>query len=104
MPGRPHSVDLTAEQAAQVRAITKRHARLVKGRGVYTFPMRCQPSRDPAVARERGGLGSAGKVIYDTREAAEAAAREIERIVPERLYAYECPRSSHGHHHLTTRR
>lgn len=103
------SVPVTPEQARQVREIVRRHARMVKGRGQanravpYMLPMRCTPARD-AVAGSRAGLGSSGKVIYPDRAAAAQAASEITAVTGERLYVYECPRSRHGHHHLTSRR
>ena len=74
-----------AEVTAKARrAILIRHARLL-------------PDGSPAFCAERG------KAIFDTRAAAEAAARELEQIggaLP--LRAYPCPRSKHGHHHLTS--
>ena len=50
------------------------------------------------------GSGTDGKVIYPTREAAEAAARELESLGARRLRPYLCARSRHGHFHLTTDR
>ena len=41
-------------------------------------------------------------MIYPTREAAEAAARELESLGARRLRPYLCARSRHGHYHLTT--
>lgn len=52
-------------------------------------PMVCPPGRE-------------GKVIFDTREAAEAAEAALRRDCgskPQRIY--ECDRSKHGHLHLT---
>jgi hypothetical protein len=80
--------------------VVLRHARLT-GRGRPTF---CSPSR----AEQRGavwlamGNGTDGKVIYPTREAAEAAARELESLGARRLRPYLCARSRHGHFHLAT--
>ena len=48
------------------------------------------------------GAGTDGKVIYPTREAAEAAARELESLGARRLRPYLCARSRHGHFHLAT--
>ena len=45
----------------------------------------------------RSGSGTDGKVIYPTREAAEAAARELEGLGARRLRPYLCARSRHGH-------
>ena len=50
----------------------------------------------------RAGAGTDGKVIYPTREAAEAAARELESLGARRLRPYLCARSRHGHFHLAT--
>ena len=80
--------------------VVLRHARLT-GQGRPTF---CSPTR----AEQRGavflamGSGTDGKVIYPTREAAEAAARELETLGARRLRPYLCARSRHGHFHLAT--
>jgi hypothetical protein len=82
--------------------VVLRHARLTR-RGRPTF---CSPSR----AERRGavslrvGPGTDGKVIYPSREAAEAAARELEQLGARRLRPYLCARSRSGHYHLTTDR
>ena len=63
-----------ATQASARRAILCRHARLTKaGRPIF-----CAPSRAELAGRAplRQSAGTDGKVIYSTREAAEAAARE----------------------------
>jgi len=82
--------------------VVLRHARLT-GRGRPTF---CSPSRaeQAGVVNLRSGSGTDGKVIYPTREAAEAAARELEGLGARRLRPYLCARSRHGHFHLTTDR
>lgn len=82
--------------------VVLRHARLT-GRGRPTF---CSPSRAEAtgVVHLRAGSGTDGKVIYPTREAAEAAARELEDLGARRLRPYLCSRSRHGHYHLATDR
>ena len=82
--------------------VVLRHARLT-GRGRPTF---CSPSRGEAtgVVQLRSGAGTDGKVIYPTREAAEAAARELEGLGARRLRPYLCSRSRHGHYHLATDR
>jgi hypothetical protein len=80
--------------------VVLRHARLT-GRGRPTF---CSPTR----AEQNGavwlstGSGTDGKVIYPTREAAEAAARELQELGARRLRPYLCARSRHGHFHLAT--
>lgn len=82
--------------------VVLRHARLT-GRGRPTF---CSPSRaeQAGVVNLQSGSGTDGKVIYPTREAAEAAARELESLGARRLRPYLCARSRHGHYHLTTDR
>jgi hypothetical protein len=82
--------------------VVLRHARLT-GRGRPTF---CSPTRaeQTGVVHLRSGSGTDGKVIYPTREAAEAAARELEDLGARRLRPYLCARSRHGHYHLTTDR
>jgi hypothetical protein len=78
-----------------------RHARLTRaGRPIF-----CRPSRAEMEGRvpPRQGPGSDGKVIYSTREAAEAAARELEALGARPLRSYNCGRSrGGGHFHLTT--
>ena len=80
--------------------VVLRHARLT-GRGRPTF---CSPSRaeQAGVVNLRSGSGTDGKVIYPTREAAEAAARELEELGARPLRSYLCGRSRNGHFHLTT--
>lgn len=82
--------------------VVLRHARLT-GRGRPTF---CSPSRaeQSGVVPLQPGSGTDGKVIYPTREAAEAAARELESLGARRLRSYLCSRSRHGHYHLATDR
>ena len=77
-----------------------RHARLASsGKPVFCTPSRAE--LDGLVA-PRAGRGTNGKVIYPTREAAEAAARELEGLGARALRAYRCSRSRRGHFHLTT--
>ena len=89
-----------ATQASARRAILCRHARLTKaGRPIF-----CAPSRAELAGRAplRQSAGTDGKVIYSTREAAEAAARELESLGARPLRSYLCGRSRSGHFHLTT--
>ena len=80
--------------------VVLRHARLT-GRGRPTF---CSPTRaeQAGTLSLKAGSGTDGKVIYPTREAAEAAARELESLGARRLRPYLCARSRHGHFHLAT--
>jgi hypothetical protein len=75
-----------------------RHARRTKdGRLIFCRPSpvelegRVLPRQDP---------GSDGKVIYATREVAEAAARELESLGAPPQRSYLCGRSHGGHFHL----
>lgn len=80
--------------------VVARHARLQRnGRPVF-----CTPSRDELAGRVgmRQGHGTNGKVIYETRDEAEAAARELEELGSRSLRAYRCNRSRRGHFHLAT--
>ena len=82
------------------REILCRHARLSRaGRPIF-----CAPSRAEllGLAPLRQGRGTDGKVIYGTRAAAEAAARELESLGARPLRSYRCGRSRSGHYHLTT--
>jgi hypothetical protein len=85
----------------QARAeVLCRYARLTRaGRPIF-----CRPSRAEIEGRvlPRQGPGSDGKVIYATREDAEAAARELESLGARPLRSYPCGRSRGGHFHLTT--
>jgi hypothetical protein len=80
--------------------VLHRHAKLMgNGRPVFCTPSVAELSgRVPA----RQSRGTDGKVIYPTREAAEAAARELEALGARTLRSYVCGRSRRGHFHLTT--
>jgi len=95
----------TAEQPSFVRDLARsevlhRHARLTRsGRPIFCAPSRAE-LRGAVIPRQ--GRGTDGKVIYPTREAAEAAARELEELGARPLRPYLCGRSRNGHFHLTT--
>lgn len=76
--------------------IVRRHAR----RDWHGKPMKCEVS--PVVADPRMDQ-HAGKVIYDSLEIAELAARELEAAGAPKQWALPCPRSKRGHHHLTSK-
>jgi hypothetical protein len=77
-----------------------RHARLANsGRPVFCTPSRAELAGTVPLKQSRG---TTGKVIYGTREDAEAAARELEQLGANKLRAYLCSRSRSGHFHLTT--
>jgi hypothetical protein len=80
--------------------VLHRHAKKMKnGRPVFCTPSVAEMSGRVAPRQSRG---TDGKVIYPTREAAEAAARELEALGARALRSYVCGRSRRGHFHLTT--
>lgn len=88
---------------AEGRRIIARYARMMRhGRR----PIPCTPSelekRSPLYRRQ--GLGTDYKIIYDTRELAEAAAREMREVFGDEQSAHACGRSNSGHFHLTKHR
>ena len=96
----PAPIDPALVRDAARSEVLHRHARLTRsGRPVF-----CTPSRDEiaGVMSLRQSRGTDGKVIYSTREAAEAAARELEELGTRALRSYRCGRSRSGHYHLTT--
>lgn len=82
----------------QRRQVLARYAR-IRPDGRPTF---CAPSRVELAGNRLQGPGTDGKVIFPDREAAEAAARELEALGSRPMRAHECKRSRHGHCHLTT--
>lgn len=83
------------------RAVVARYARL----NPDGLPVFCTPSRDELAGRaaRRQGPGTDGKPIYDSRDVAERAARELEALGCRPMRAYRCQRSpNRGHHHLAT--
>jgi len=102
MPAAPSPV-VPAQRGVRDAArgeVLLRHARLASsGRPVFCTPSRAELA---GVVSPRAGRGTDGKVIYPTREAAEAAARELEALGARSLRAYRCGRSRRGHFHLTT--
>ena len=96
----PHQVHPHQVRDERRGDVVLRHARLT-GRGRPTF---CSPTRaeQSGAVRLSTGRGADGKVIYPSREAAEAAARELEDLGARRLRPYLCDRSRHGHYHLAT--
>lgn len=92
------AVPLVRDQARS--EVLHRHARLTNaGRPVFCTPSRAEIA---GVVALRQGRGTDGKVIYPTREAAEAAARELEALGSRALRSYLCGRSRSGHFHLAT--
>ena len=102
MPAAPSPV-VPAQRGVRDAArgeVLLRHARLASsGRPVFCTPSRAELA---GAVSPRAGRGTDGKVIYPTREAAEAAARELEALGARSLRAYRCSRSRRGHCHLPT--
>lgn len=92
-------------RSAAIRDIARsevlhRYARLTgNGRPIFCAPSQAE-IRGAVIPRQ--GPGTDGKVIYPTREAAEAAARELEALGSRPLRSYRCARSRNGHFHLST--
>lgn len=83
-----------------VRAVVLKHCRTYPNGS----PVWCRSSHAERVARAEKSLRPLPRrVIYDSKEQAEACARELVETCgwrPQRAYA--CHRSAHGHHHLTS--
>lgn len=95
--GRAHHEPIRDQARSEV---LHRHARLTNaGRPVFCTPSQAEIA---GVVALRQGRGTDGKVIYPTREAAEAAARELEGLGARALRSYLCGRSRNGHFHLAT--
>lgn len=97
---------LAAERVlSDVRAeVVRRHARPRPTRPGW---VECTLSRAEMEGHRprRVTSGTDGKVLFDTREAAEACARELEALAgnPQRAYHWPRRRAGHaGHWHLTT--
>lgn len=88
--------DETDEQKRARRKILRKYARVREGRPVF-----CGPSREETRHGADFGIKRNGKVIFDNREQAEAAAAALRALTGEMLRPYACPRSKRGHHHLT---
>jgi len=88
--------DQSDEEKRARRKILRKHARVHAGRPVF-----CGPSRDEMRGAADYGIRRNGKVIFDNREKAEAAAAALLALTGERFRPYECPRSRRGHCHLT---
>ena len=89
-------------EIAESMAAIRRYARPCPPSGK---PMRCTPSAAEieGVATRRSAPGNDGKVIYDSREDAEACAAELIALGAQPKRSYPCTRkSTGGHWHLTT--
>ncbi|GAB0105842.1 hypothetical protein JMUB6875_48240 [Nocardia sp. JMUB6875] len=66
--------------------------------------MRCTPGKRESDGRapRMMSAGTDGKLIYDDRRSANAAAKAFEQFDGIPLRPYPCRRSRHGHFHLTT--
>ena len=86
----------TRSAAAMVNAVVARYARARDG-----AVLRCTPAQKERDGR-RSYQGSAGKVIFDSADQAGRCAAELRLVIGAADNVYPCPRSRHGHHHLTT--
>ncbi len=85
----------------QRRAVIVKWARLrPSGRPVFCIPSKAE--REGLVGRKQSEV-SDGKVIYDSRTAAEACAADMAALGGRwaTCRAYQCARSRTGHWHLT---
>lgn len=92
-------VPVVVEIPVEVRhAILDRFARLKpSGKPVLCVPTRAELSG----GRPRVNTpGNDGKIIFDTRELAEACAKEFLAVGGVPQIAYRCNRGKRGHHHL----
>jgi hypothetical protein len=82
----------------ELDGIIRRYARLLPS----GKPIRCTPSLDEirGITPRKALPGTDRKIIYDDRERAEWAAREMFSICGERQVPYPCRRSASGHFHL----
>lgn len=92
-------VPVLVEIPAEVRhAILDRYARrMPSGKPVRCFPPAAE--RDGKVPRVNTP-GNDGKIIFDTREQAEACAAAFLAVGGVPQIAYRCNRGKRGHHHL----
>lgn len=80
------------------REITRRHARLTSS----GLPKFCHGSTTERAQRAGVGLKPLPNlIIYDTLEAAQAAADEMQKLDGRPQWAFPCPRSRSGHAHLS---
>ncbi|HLL69080.1 MAG TPA: hypothetical protein VK453_25695 [Micromonosporaceae bacterium] len=99
--GRRAACALDALARAERTVVLRRYARL----GSNGDPARCFPgwSEHNGIAPRVSHPGNDGKVIFNTKEAAEAAAGELARLPGGRPgHAYPCARSKRGHHHIAS--
>lgn len=87
-----------ADLKAQRRDIIHRYCRLTPG----GKPVFCNISVAEIARRARSGIARPARqpIIYDTLEAARAAAAEMFELDGIQQRAYPCPRSHKGHFHL----
>ncbi len=69
-------------------------------------PIHCVPSFEETIVRDSQRLKKKQKkLIYDSKEIAEQCALEITQTCGLPIQrAYPCPRSHHGHYHLTNQK
>lgn len=81
-----------SDQTARQFAVTDKYARIRNGK-----PVVCTAS--PRSPEDEGPRGA--RVVFRDKTAAKAAATELGEIYETTFRAYPCPRSRHGHYHLT---
>jgi hypothetical protein len=96
--------DVAAAVQARQAAVDARRAVIIKYARLRTDgkPQFCLPTRAEREGNVRRDWGTDNKVIFPDRDAAQAAARELEALGSRAMTVYECDRSRHGHHHLRT--
>ncbi len=79
------------------------HRQYARVRGSHNWIVaRCGPCKLEELGLDVGARGSNRKVIYDTREQAEAAGLKLKELDGKDYMPYLCRRSKRGHYHLTT--
>jgi hypothetical protein len=89
------------KQAAR-RAIINKHCRMQTGARAGT-PKFCHPTRDQVIRAAGKGHPAQRRppIIFDSIEAAQECADELEKLDGIKLTVYPCPRSTSGHAHLS---
>lgn len=97
---RDRRADALADLAkAERRAVLAKYARLTRSGS----PVFCTPSlaeREGLVPRKQAPAAD-GKPIFDSKDSADAAAVELQRLGASPMRAYQCKRGTRGHWHLS---
>lgn len=95
-PRTVHEDQLRRGREARRKIIEKWARKRKSGRAIFCTPSEAELTAGKSIP----GWGTNGKVIYDSVEIAEWAARELELLGCWAMRAYVCERSQHGHAHL----